>query len=159
MEGLLCGGNSKACNLKIQNMLRMIGCGENLGSVFLKILAAWKETNWEKPELKNRIDVDEMKLVLPLPSTKAVITANELPKGLTDGLSKRLSDELSKGLSETAVKILKLIYLDKYFSREILAEKTGISVISVQNYVNKLKSIGIHKRIGSAKSGHWEVVK
>ena len=119
MEGLLCGGNSKACNLKIQNMLRMIGCGENLGSVFLKILAAWKETNWEKPELKNRIDVDEKELVLPLPSTKAVITANELPKGV----SKRLSDELSKGLSETAVKILKLIYLDKYFSREILAEK------------------------------------
>ena len=127
MEGLLCGGNSKACNLKIQNMLRMIGCGENLGSVFLKILAAWKETNWEKPELKNRIDVDEKELVLPLPSTKAVITANELPKGV----SKRLSDELSKGLSETAVKILKLIYLDKYFSREILAEKTGITVISV----------------------------
>lgn len=119
MEGLLCGGNSKACNLKIQNMLRMIGCGENLGSVFLKILAAWKETNWEKPELKNRIDVDEKELVLPLPSTKAVITANELPKGV----SKRLSDELSKGLSETAVKILKLKYLDKYFSREILAEK------------------------------------
>ena len=97
----------------------MIGYGENLGSVFLKILAAWKETNWEKPELKNRIDVDEKELVLPLPSTKAVITANELPKGV----SKRLSDELSKGLSETAVKILKLIYLDKYFSREILAEK------------------------------------
>lgn len=84
-----------------------------------------------------------MELVLPLPSTKAVTTANELPKGL----------------SETAVKILKLIYLDKYISRELLAEITGISVTSVQNHVNKLKSIGILKRIGSAKSGHWEVVK
>ena len=34
----------------------------------------------------------------------------------------------------------------------MLAEKTGISVTSVQNHVNKLKSIGILKRIGSAKS-------
>ena len=96
-----------------------------------------------------------MELVLPLPSTKAVTTANELPEGLTDGLPKGLS----KRLSETAVKVLKLIYLDKYFSREILAEKTGISITSVQNHVNKFKSIGILKRIGSAKSGHWEVVK
>jgi len=144
-------------------MLRMVGYGENLGSGFPLILDAWKQAGWEKPELKNRIDVDVVELVLPVPSTKAVIAANEFPKGLTDGLpkglSKRLSDELSKGLSETAVKILKLIYLDNYFSRETLAEKTGISVTSVQNHVNKLKSMGILKRIGSAKSGHWEVVK
>lgn len=121
------GGVSFARNPKIQNMLRMVGYGENLGSGFPLILDAWKQAGWEKPELKNRIDVDEKELVLPLPSTKAMITANELPKGV----SKRLSDELSKGLPETAVKILKLIYLDKYFSREILAEKTGITVISV----------------------------
>ena len=97
-------------------MLRMVGYGENLGSGFPLILDAWKQAGWEKPELKNRIDVDVVELVLPVPSTKAVIAANEFPKGLTDGLpkglSKRLSDELSKGLSETAVKILKLIYLD-----------------------------------------------
>ena len=163
IEQIYEGGVSFARNPKIQNMLRMVGYGENLGSGFPLILDAWKQAGWEKPELKNRIDVDEVELVLPLPSTKAVTTANELPKGLTDGLpkglSKRLSDELSKGLSETAVKILKLIYLDNYISRETLAEKTGISVTSVQNHVNKLKSMGILKRIGSAKSGHWEVVK
>ena len=82
-----------------------------------------------------------------------------LPDGLPNGLPKGLSEELSKGLFETTAKILKLIYLDNYISRETLAEKTGISVTSVQNHVNKLKSMGILKRIGSAKSGHWEVVK
>ena len=163
IEQIYEGGVSFARNPKIQNMLRMVGYGENLGSGFPLILEAWKQAGWEKPELKNRIDVDEVELVLPVSSTKAVTTADELSKGLTDGLpkglSKRLSDELSKGLSETAAKILKLIYLDNYISRETLAEKTGISVTSVQNHVNKLKSIGILKRIGSAKNGHWEVVK
>ena len=170
-EALKKDGVSFARNPKIQNMLRMIGFGENVGSGFPKILAAWKETDWGEPQLLNKLDLDEVELVLPVPSTKAVTTADELSKGLTDelskgltdglpkGLSKRLSDELSKGLSETAAKILKLIYLDNYISRETLAEKTGISVTSVQNHVNKLKSMGILKRIGSAKSGHWEVVK
>lgn len=58
------GGNSKARNPRIQNMLRMIGFGENLGSGFPKIIAAWKETDWGEPELKNKIELDEVELVL-----------------------------------------------------------------------------------------------
>ena len=74
-------------------------------------------------------------------------------------MSKELSKELSKGLSETAANILKMIYSDNYFSREVLSGKVGISVTSVQNHINKLKSVGLLKRIGSIKHGHWEVVK
>ena len=52
-------------------MLCMIGFGENVGSGFPKIIAAWKETNWGEPQLLNKLDVDEVELVLPVPSTKA----------------------------------------------------------------------------------------
>ena len=38
-------------------MLSMIGFGENLDSGFPKIIAAWKETNWGEPELKNKIEL------------------------------------------------------------------------------------------------------
>lgn len=48
-------------------MLRMVGFGENIGSGFPKIIAAWKETDWGEPELKNKIEVDEVELVLPVP--------------------------------------------------------------------------------------------
>ena len=37
VEVIYQGGNSKARNPKIQNMLRMIGFGENVGSVSLKL--------------------------------------------------------------------------------------------------------------------------
>lgn len=47
MEQVYAGGSSKARNPKMQNMLRMIGYGENLGSGFPKILAAWKEAGWQ----------------------------------------------------------------------------------------------------------------
>ena len=70
----------------IQNMLRMIGFGENVGSGFPKIIAAWKETNWGEPQLMNKLDVDEVELVLPVPSSKSAVktvneTVNETVKG------------------------------------------------------------------------------
>ena len=71
VEAIYRGGNSKARNPKIQNMLRMIGFGENVGSGFPKIIAAWKETNWGEPQLLNKLDVDEVELVLPVPNTNS----------------------------------------------------------------------------------------
>ena len=114
VETIYRGGNSKARNPKIQNMFRMIGFGENVVSGFPKIIAAWKETNWGEPQLMNKLDVDEVELVLPVPSVKSSTTelSNELSIELPEGLSIRLSKELSKGLSETAANIYKMIYAD-----------------------------------------------
>lgn len=50
----------------------MVGFGENIGSGVPIIIAAWIETDWGEPELKNKIDVDEVELVLPVP----VMTTN-----------------------------------------------------------------------------------
>ena len=44
----------------------MIGYGENLGSGFPLILNAWKPAGWGELELKNRLEVDEVALVLPI---------------------------------------------------------------------------------------------
>ncbi|MFA5202656.1 MAG: ATP-binding protein, partial [Bacteroidales bacterium] len=51
IEQIYEGGTSKARNPKIQNMLRMIGYGENLGSGFPKIISAWKQAGWKEPLL------------------------------------------------------------------------------------------------------------
>ena len=149
VETIYRGGNSKARNPKIQNMLRMIGFGENVGSGFPKIIAAWKETNWGDPQLLNKLDVDEVELVLPVPSTKS--------SGA--GLTNELSIELPEGLSETAATIYKLIYADNYITRGDIAKKVGISVTAVQKHVNKLKSIRLLNREGSASHGHWIIIE
>ena len=133
------GFEPKARNPKIQNMLRMIGFGENVGSGFPKIIAAWKETNWGEPQLLNKLDVDEVELILPVPSPKSsnVGLPNELSIELPERLSIRLSKELSKGLSETAATIYKLIYVDNYITRGDIAKKVGVSVTAVQKYKKK----------------------
>lgn len=45
----------------------MIGYGENVGSGFPTIISAWKDANWGEPELKNKFEIDEVELVLPIP--------------------------------------------------------------------------------------------
>lgn len=72
MEQVYAGGSSKARNPKMQNMLRMIGYGENLGSGFPKILAAWKEAGWQEPVLENRFELDEVRLTLFIPFVETI---------------------------------------------------------------------------------------
>ena len=161
VEAIYRDGNSKARNPKIQNMLRMIGFGENVGSGFPKIIAAWKETNWGEPQLMNKLDVDEVELVLPVPSLKSSTTelSNGLSIELPEGLSIRLSKELSKGLSETAANIYKMIYADNYITRSEIANRIGISVTAVQKHINKLKSLRFIDRDGSTGHGNWIVIE
>ena len=144
---------------------KQIGFGENVGSGFPKIVAAWKQTNWGEPQLLNKLDVDEVELVLPVPVTESE-ESEEVSVNSSDGVSKDwsnwskgLSNELSKGLSNTTINIFKMIVTDNHISREVLAEKTGISVVSVHKHIKKLKSVGLIKRIGSSRYGHWEVAE
>ena len=100
----------------------------------------------------NKLDVDEVELVLPMPS----------PKSSNVGLSNELSIELPEGLSirlsKTAATIFKMIYADNYITRGDMAEKIGISVTVVQKHINKLKSLKFIERDGSTGHGNWKIV-
>lgn len=48
------GGNSKARNPRMQNILRMVGYGDNIGSGFPTILDAWKKRKLEKAGSQGR---------------------------------------------------------------------------------------------------------
>ena len=58
------GGESKVRNQRMQNMFRMIGYGENLGSGFPLILNAWNEKHWIRPELVEQTELMQVKLTL-----------------------------------------------------------------------------------------------
>lgn len=205
-ETIYRGGNSKARNPKIQNMLRMIGLGENIGSGFPKIIAAWHQTKWGEPQLLNKLDVDEVELILPVPrnteeaegvSKKTEKLPANSPKNLSVNqfsdnientnnnqsnsnlqkdnslqklsvnrsnklpvkLSEKLSAKLPKKMYETSLSICKLILTDNSISKKEMAEKIGVSTTTIQNHINKLKTLGILIRIGADKNGYWQIVK
>lgn len=51
VEDIFRSGNSKPRKSHMQTMLRMVGFGDNAGSGFPTILAAWDAEGWVKPEL------------------------------------------------------------------------------------------------------------
>ena len=52
---------------------------------FPKIIASWKETNWGELQLLNKLDVDEVGLVLSVPSPKA--TSDMVPVNAFDKMN------------------------------------------------------------------------
>ena len=63
------GDFTHARNRNIQKMFRMIGYGDNIGSGFQKVLAAWNTLGYLRPELKELDEVKEVWLSLPLVRT------------------------------------------------------------------------------------------
>ena len=146
------GFEPKARNPKIQNMLRMIGFGENVGSGFPKIIAAWKETNWGEPQLLNKLDVDEVELVLPVPSTKA--TSDTAPANAPANASVNAPVKLNK----TQIEIVKAIINDKHVTYDDLKTIVRVNRSTITRNIAVLKEKGVIRRVGEDKNGYWEVL-
>ena len=147
VETIYRGGNSKTRNPKIQNMLRMIGFGENVGSGFPKIIAAWKETSWGEPQLLNKLDVDEVELVLPVPSTKA--TSDTAPANAPVNAPVKLN--------KTQIEIVKAIINDKHVTYDDLKTIVRVNRSTITRNIAVLKEKGVIRRVGEDKNGCWEV--
>ena len=129
------GGNSKARNPKMQDMLRMIGLGENLGSGFPKILDAWKEAKWNAPILEDRFTTEEVRLTLPIPFMEGT-------KGDNNVLENENKDVLDNTIETT----------------ESLAKKLSVSSRTIRRDLDKMKSLGLVKREGGDFGGRWIII-
>lgn len=77
IEQIYKGGESKVRNQRMQNMFRMIGYGENLGSGFHFILNTWNEKHWIKSELLKQPELMQVKLTLHIQNEPTGEPVNE----------------------------------------------------------------------------------
>lgn len=140
LEQIYHGGESKARNQRMQNMFRMIGYGENLGSGFPLILNAWNEKHWLKPELQEQPELMQVKLTLHVQ-----------PDPINDPINGPIK------LTERQELILQMFAEDKSLSRERICEKTGLSDGTIKREIAFLKKSGYLERVGSLKTGYWKV--
>ena len=63
------------------------------------------------------------------------------------------------GLVESRRKILKMVQSDPHVSKKTIAESIGISTTAIDKNIEKLKAQGFLKRVGSPKSGYWEILE
>ena len=165
------GGTSRARNPRIQNMLRMIGYGENLGSGFPMILNAWKESGWCEPELNNKTDIDEVELVLPFKvakdnnannsGTKSDVPENvskNVLKDVSKNVLKDLPSEIVSKLSERQIVIIGLIKETPNIAWREISEKLDVSIKTVQRDFADMRNLGVViNREGGKTFGHWTI--
>ncbi len=73
-------------------------------------------------------------------------------------MSKGVSKEPLEVLSDATRKVYELIKENPNINRNDLAGQTGVSLKNIQKHINKLKMIGVVRRVGSPKHGHWEII-
>ena len=129
---------------------------ENLGSGFPLILNAWKQAGWGEPELKNRLEVDVVALVLPIHRFEGTA-----PKGDPKSAPKVGSKIGPKKLTPQARldMIIAIIKDNPLITREEIAKAVGVGHTTIQNDLRTLrKQYGLRYE-GSSKTGQWVIDK
>ena len=153
IEQIFEGGVSYARNPKIQNMLRMVGYGENLGSGFPLILDAWKQAGWDTPVLNNKLELDLVELVLPL----SAISENESNTTIEKKHSTENEDR-EKSREKSREKIINIIQNNPSVTQFELSNILQLSTKAIEKHIKNLKEDGIIRRVGPDNGGHWEVI-
>jgi len=78
------------------------------------------------------------------------------PSGRGPGATDKTTDMV---LSERQKEIIALIKEDAHISQEEMAKRLGLSIDGVRYHTDRLKEMGILKRVGGKKMGRWEVVE
>ncbi len=84
---------------------------------------------------------------------------NEVANGFLVILYKeKRNDPVNDPVNERQKIILELIKADRFITKELIAEKCKISLETIKREIRKLKKRNLIKRLGSDKTGYWEIV-
>lgn len=141
----------------MQTMLRMVGFGDNAGSGFPSILAAWKEEGWVKPELMEDTALNQVTLYLRMISAYGEKSAESAEKSAKSAESVEKSAKSVEKSAESAKKsaemqevllskrqkqILECMELEVLYRTGEIAEKIGLKEARTRQLLNELVAMG-----------------
>jgi len=134
-----------------------IGRADWMGSGIRNLYKYTKIYSGNEPEL---IEGDVFKTIIPLSGISQIVPSvpndsKNVPRDVLNG-SKNIPD-VSKDENEAL--IFDSIANEPKITYSQLSEKLDISRKTIQRHVQKLKKSGNLKRVGSKRSGHWEIVE
>ena len=130
IEDIMNGGNSKARNPRIQNMLRMIGFGDNIGSGYPTILRAWKDEHWRKPTLLDRTELRQVDLTMPMISL--------LPESVLNAMKAHYGEESYHAMTSEEQMILAYVWNGDSISNTELQQLLGLNSIEVGKILHQM---------------------
>ena len=87
------------------------------------------------------------------------LSRKELLTLLGNKVGSKLVEKVGGKLVENQLKIVLLILEDEKITKNRMSEILNISNTAVDKNILKLKNLGIVKRVGPDKGGHWEVIE
>ncbi|MCD6457127.1 MAG: putative DNA binding domain-containing protein [Methanophagales archaeon] len=167
------GTISKTRNPIIASLLARTIFVEKMGTGINRIRKAMKSSNLPAPEFKfyehsfytTLFDKTMIKGAVAEPQKTVEKTGQkirnlsrkELLTLLENKVGSRLVEKVGSKLVENQLKIILLILEDEKITKNKMSEILNISDTAVDKNILKLKNLGIIKRVGPAKGGHWEV--
>lgn len=140
---ILLGVDYAARNPHIQDLLRMIGYGDNLGTGFPEMVEIWESAWGERPVLNERYELQLVELTFS--GMKREISSSEnLPENL---------GELDRNR-----RILAEIVVNPTVTYDGLAKALEKTRETIRVYLKSLRGQGLVSRVGPAKGGRWVVV-
>lgn len=161
------GEYTQARNTTIQKMLRMIKLGDNIGSGFQKIMAAWNGLGFKHPVILEDYDINEVRLVLPLDQDDTKKDLTDLTEDLSD-LKTDPSDQKTHPIDIVGdLTDLKVDLTDQLLS--LLRKNPSIGYTRIANILHqnetKIKKLLKHlkqtnkiKRVGPTFGGYWIII-
>lgn len=162
-ERIYDGDFTHARNRTIQLMFRMIGYGDNIGSGFQKILAAWKSLGYDMPDLKEYDDIQEVWLTLPLKSNSQINSqiSQDIQAGISGDSTEKsiLISQINShiNLSNLQRSILTCMVKNPQSSINEIATILKLKVETIRYQRRLMSNIVQTEKIGSNKQGNWRI--
>jgi ATP-dependent DNA helicase RecG len=145
---------SKPRNPLIADVCFKAGYIDSWGRGTIKIIEACAEAGLPEPDLKEEQGGFLCKIFKSTETGQktGIKTEKVLDKfGISSG-------KIREKFGKTAQEIIELIHQDKYITIPEMADKIGVSSRTVEKQLANLKEAGMMERIGSRKSGYWELL-
>ena len=143
LEKLMHKHTSRPYNPNIAYVFYLAGFIESWGRGVEKICNALRAENLPMPEYT--VNPGDIMIKFTGPENRII--------RVTDRLSEKLSDKLSDKEKLT----LELLVEDPGYTSPQIAEKLGVSRVSVTKYIKALKEKSLIERVGSDRKGYWKV--
>ena len=137
-------GTSEPVNKKLSEIFLQLHISEKTGRGVPTILSNYGEKAFEFSE--NRIQV-----TIPFNRINIVDYHPQIKVGNKSG------EKVVNKINKSQLKMIELIRNDPNVTTNILMRKLGLGHTAIQNNLTKLQKLGVITRIGSKKSGYWQV--
>lgn len=79
--------------------------------------------------------------------------------GVNERVNEKVNEKVNERVNERQAAIIAIVSDNPYITQSELASRLGISLVHVNKNMKKLQGLGVIRRVGPDKGGHWEILQ